>query len=452
MFSKFSLPPIRRRRTGLHYPLFVAAAVLTLGALYGCKDSVASQTPAAKSAAASQPAWKKADYAPTLKTQPKVADMTALGKLMFYDVSLSGSGKVSCATCHSADHAYGPPNNLPVQMGGKDGNLAGTRAVPSLRYLQTVPNFSEHFFDDDGDDSVDAGPTGGHNWDGRARTVHDQARIPLLAVNEMANASAADVAAKVAKAPYAGQFRKVFGEDIFKDPDTAFKWATMALEVFQETPTEFYPYSSKYDAYLRHQIKLSPQEMRGLQVFNDEDKGNCASCHISAVAENGAFPNFSDFGLIALGVPRNMKIPANVDPAHFDMGACGPDRTDLKGRGEFCGLFRTPSLRNVATRKVFMHNGEFTSLEQVVRFYNERDTNPAKWYPRGKDGKVIAHNDLPDQYKDNLNQDPPFGRKPGQKPAMSEADIRDVVAFMKTLTDGYTDPVQEGGKLRTAHK
>ncbi len=67
----------------------------------------------------------------------------------------------------------------------------------------------------------------------------------------------------------------------------------------------------------------------------------------------GIFPNFSDFGLLAIGVPRNMKLAINQNSKFYDMGACGPDRTDLKGRNEFCGLFRTPSLRNVATRKVF---------------------------------------------------------------------------------------------------
>ena len=267
----------------------------------------------------------------------------------------------------------------------------------------------------------------------------------------MANTSPADVAAKLQKTPYVAEFKKTFGDDIFNNPETAFKWATMALEIYQDTPSVFYPYSSKYDAFLRNQTKLSKQEMRGLDLFKDENKGNCASCHIAEMAPNGAFPTFSDFGLIALGVPRNMKLAINQDPKHFDMGACGPDRLDLKGRGEFCGLFRTPSIRNVATRQVFFHNGKFTSLEEVVRFYNERDTNPGKWYAKGKNGKVMKYDDLPAQYDANINMDPPFGRKAGQRPPLNEAEIKDIVAFMKTLNDGYTDPVQEGGKLRTAN-
>ncbi|MDF6767488.1 hypothetical protein NLQ99_24680, partial [Escherichia coli] len=129
---------------------------------------------------------------------------------------------------------------------------------------------------------------------------------------------------------HAQTFRQVFGNDILDNEDTAFRAALMALEVFQETPSEFYPYDSKYDAFLRKQVKLSAQEMRGLQAFADPAKGNCASCHVSAIKQDGAFPAFTDFGHIAVGVPRNRALAANADPNFFDLGLCGPDRTDLK--------------------------------------------------------------------------------------------------------------------------
>jgi cytochrome c peroxidase len=151
---------------------------------------------------------------------------------------------------------------------------------------------------------------------------------------------------------------------------------------------------------------------------------------------DGAPPQFSDFGLIAIGVPRNRALSVNRDPHFYDLGACGPERTDLKGRAEFCGIFRTPTLRNVALKKSFFHNGIYHSLDQVVRFYAERDTNPEKFYPVAK-GKVRKFDDLPQQYWANLNTDPPFDRKPGDKPALDEAEIKDVVAFLNTLTDGY---------------
>jgi len=210
----------------------------------------------------------------------------------------------------------------------------------------------------------------------------------------------------------------------------------MALEAYQQSPTEFYPYSSKYDAWLRRGTSLSPQELRGLAAFNDPGKGNCARCHPSAMRK-GALPQFTDFGFAAIGVPRNASIPANADPGYHDLGLCGPLRTDLKDRHEYCGLFRTPSLRNVAMRPVFFHNGVLHSLSDVVRFYAERDTSPQKWYPRGSDGSTLKFDDLPPAYAANLDRQAPFARHPGEPPAMSEDDIQDIVVFLQALSDGY---------------
>jgi cytochrome c peroxidase len=230
--------------------------------------------------------------------------------------------------------------------------------------------------------------------------------------------------------------RDAFGAHVLDDPKLAWNALLLALEVFQQSPQDFYPYDSKYDAFLRHQAALSPSELRGLAVFNDANKGNCAACHISAV-KRGAFPQFTDEGLIALGVPRNKAIPANAQPAFVDLGLCGPLRTDLKGHDEYCGRFRTPSLRNVAQRGVFFHNGVFTKLEDAVRFYAQRDSHPQRFYPRDAKGGVRPYDDLPQKYQANLNTEAPFGAKPGDKPSMTEAEIRDVVAFLKTLNDGY---------------
>ncbi|NHQ93191.1 cytochrome-c peroxidase [Janthinobacterium lividum] len=402
--------------------------------------------PAAQKEAVAKPAYLSGAYAPTLQRQPSVAQMTAMGRAMFFEPSLSVSGKMSCASCHSPEHAYGPPNGLAVQLGGPELKDAGTRAAPSLRYLQTAPAFTEHYHDDDGDDSVDAGPTGGRNWDGRAQSGHEQALAPLLSKREMGNRDAAAVIAKLKAGPLAAQFRHTYGADIFEQPGQALRWALMSLEVFQESPLDFYPYTSKYDAVLRKQAVLSPQEARGLALFNDERKGNCASCHISQVASGGAFPQFTDYGLINIGVPRNGKLPVNADPAFFDMGLCGPDRTDLTEHKEYCGSFKTPSLRNIALRKVFFHNGSFDTLEQVLRFYVQRDTAPQKWYPTDKNGKVRKYDDLPPGLVANVNVEAPFDRQPGQAPALNDAEIADVIAFLHTLTDGYQAPPPAQGK------
>ena len=374
-------------------------------------------------------------YANTFERIPDAAALTALGRALFLDPALSASGKIACATCHDPEHDFAPGNGQAVQRGGGDGRSFGVRAVPSLKYTQNVPPFTEHYFDDEGDDSVDQGPAGGRTWDGRSQSFHDQARLPLFSPFEMANANADAVATKV-EARYAAQFRQVFGERIFSDKALAFKGVLMALEAFQQSPAEFYPYSSKYDAYLRHEAPLSTQELRGLAAFNDPEKGNCARCHPSSL-QKGAFPQFTDFGFAAIGAPRNSAIPANADAGYYDLGLCGPLRTDLKAKQEYCGLFRTPSLRNVARRAVYLHNGVFNSLSDVVRFYAERDTQPQKWYPRATDGGTLKFNDLPESYRANLDVQAPFDRHAGDAPALSDAEIADIVTFLRTLTDGF---------------
>ncbi len=133
-----------------------------------------------------------------------------------------------------------------------------------------------------------------------------------------------------------------------------------------------------------------------------------------------------------------MALAANHDPAYFDLGICGPLRTDIAGEAQFCGMFATPTLRNVATRHVFFHNGVFHSLQQVMDFYDFRDIDPGRIYPHAPDGTAEKANDIPLRYRANIDTtDPPFDRKPGDKPAMTAQDERDIIAFLQTLTDGY---------------
>jgi cytochrome c peroxidase len=369
----------------------------------------------------------------------RVEALTALGREMFFDASLSASGKMSCASCHSPLDAFGPPNALPVQPGGKDLDQLGLRAPPSLKYLQATPQFTEHFFDSDeaGDDSLDNGPTGGLTWDGRADRGRDQARIPLLSPLEMANRSPAELVTRLIRTAHADEFRRIFGKEIFAEPGAAFSAALEALEAFQQSPADFYPYSSKYDAYLAGKAELSEQERRGLALFEDAGKGNCARCHVSRPGKDGTPPQFTDYGLVAIGVPRNPAIRANGDPGFFDLGLCGPLRTDLRDRAEYCGRFKTPSLRNVAGRRVFFHNGLFHTLQEVMAFYAQRDTNPEKWYPRDAEGRVRKFDDLPAAYHANVDTERPFGGHPGGAPALSENEIDDVIAFLETLSDGF---------------
>lgn len=445
---------LRRRAAG-----FAAAAALAL--LAACDDSGGVATHEAEAGQAGNAASKDARTRPPApqgaipvkiaapaqapqsraEVYAQAERMTVLGKQMFFDPSLSGSGKLACASCHSPDHAFTPANALDVQIGGAKLHRQGMRAVPTLKYLQAVPAFSDHYHesDDEGDESIDAGPTGGLTWDGRVDRGRDQARIPLLSTFEMAS-SPAKVVAAVRAAPYADAFRAAFGANVFDNADATFEAVLRALETFEQQPETFYPYSSKYDAYLAGKTTLSAAEMRGLKLFNDENKGNCASCHISQRGKDGTAPQFSDFGLIAIGVPRNRALAVNRDKRFYDLGMCGPERTDHRD-AEFCGLFRTPTLRNVALKKTFFHNGIYHSLDDVLRFYARRDTNPEEFYPVVK-GRVQKFDDLPRQYWANLNTDAPFDRKPGGKPVFDDAEIKDVIAFLGTLTDGWQPPLQ----------
>src|SRR5438552_86934 len=251
--------------------------------------------------------------------------LTALGRQMFFDPSLSASGKQACSSCHDPDHAFGPASASPVEMGGPNLDQPGLRAAPSLRYLQAAPAFTEHFHDseDEGDESVDNGPTGGLTWDGRVDHGKDQARIPLLSPFEMANKDESAVIAALRRAPYADAFKAAFGADVFDHPRDAFDAAIGALGTFEQSSADFYPYSSRYDAFLAGKAHLTAQELRGRVLFEDETKGNCASCHLSEPANDGEPPQFTDYGLIAIAVPRNQAIPANADPNYFDLGLCG---------------------------------------------------------------------------------------------------------------------------------
>jgi cytochrome c peroxidase len=375
---------------------------------------------------------------------PTVAQLSALGKRMFSDAGLSASGKQSCASCHDPKHAFGPPNRLSVQPGGPGMDKMGFRNTPSLTYLHAPIAFTRHFLESEvtlGQD--DQGPTGGRTWDGRVDTGHDQALMPLKDLNEMANPDDDAVIAHLRASPYAEEFRRVLsapGEDVFDDPASALVWLTVAIESYEQTSQEFHSFDSKFDAYLRDQVDLTPAERRGLALFDDMKKGNCASCHPSTrKSSTNRPPLFTDFGYVATAVPRNRALPANRNPGFFDLGLCGPLRTDLADHPEYCGLFRTPTLRNVARRQSFFHNGAIHSLRDAVEFYATRDTAPERWYPRDPVGKA-AFDDLPPRYWPNVSREIPFAPLPNGKPRLAAREVNDIVAFLETLSDGYVVP------------
>jgi cytochrome c peroxidase len=349
-----------------------------------------------------------------------------LGAKIFVDQSLSFSGKQSCQSCHEPARAHGAPDGHAGQPGGKD-TLPdqGGRSSPSIRYLKFNSSFA---FANDGT------PTGGFFWDGRATSLKDQAGGPFLNPAEMANDNVADVIAKLAQASYAAEFRQVFGEDIFSRPQDAYDRVKLALQAFEQEDPAFAPFSSKYDAYLDGKATLTAAEQRGLVLFNSPAKGNCAACHPSAKGADGSHPLFTDFSYDALGVPRNWGLKTiKDDPTFYDLGLCAV--AGFEGRTDLCGAFKVPSLRNVAARGSFFHNGRFTDLKETLSFYVTRDTNPERWYTQADD-RVVKFDDLPENYRRNVNRtEAPYNRQAGDAPALTEAEIDDLIAFLKTLTD-----------------
>lgn len=369
------------------------------------------------------------------------SELTAatLGRKIFFDPSLSASGQMACATCHDPAHAHAQSNAVSVQMGGAKLDVPGFRSVPSLRYMLK----DAFFFDKEGT------PTAGFNRDGRARSLLEQAERPFLAAHEMANGGAATVVAKLRAATYSEDFRRLFGDEVFDDADGAFLRARFAIAAYEKSAPDLNPFDSKYDLFLRGKLRLSPAELRGFSLFNRPDKGGCAGCHPSMRASDGAPPLFTDYTYDNLGVPRNPAIAANADATYFDLGLCGPERADLAARTDLCGAFKVPTLRNVATRQVFFHNGLFTSLRDAVKFYVRRDTNPDEFYPRDAVGVVQKFDDLPVALHRNVNTtEVPYDRHPGEAPRLNDFEIDDLVVFLGTLTDGYDPAIDTADPAR----
>jgi cytochrome c peroxidase len=370
-----------------------------------------------------------------------LSPLAALGEQIFHDTALSASEAQSCASCHDAAHAHAPANANAAQFGGRSAplTLQGSRVAGSIRYLAYNRAFR---FDAEGT------PTGGFFWDGRAASLADQALGPFTNPVEMANADATEVVSRLRNRPYAAAFQALFGADVFNDPDATLRRVGLALQAYQKEDAAFAPFSSKYDAFLQGRTTLNAAEKRGLALFNSPAKGNCAACHPSARASDGSLPLFTDFSFDALGVPRNWDVPASFN----DLGLCAAAVPEVQAlsdaaRAQLCGLFKVPSLRNVAVRQSYFHNGRFHTLREAVTFYVQRDTHAAKWYTLADrvtpdvdaNGAVVRFHDLPEAYRGNVNQtEAPYNRGLGGTPALNEAEIEDVLAFLATLTDGWT--------------
>lgn len=421
--------------------VFGVAALLLMGGVNAREEAAvqfliapgASIRIAKQIAATPQLVWRydpaEAKFAP----EPTLA---ALGKVLFHDVRLSQPQGISCASCHDPARAFGPDLRRGLQsgvaspgtaLGSRQGHF-GQRAAPSLLYVRYVPR--RYFYEDD--DALQPSFFGGLMADASADTLAEQIRFPLLNPDEMNNGSPAKLLQHLQKNGVTQLLEPQFGPDVGKKPEALLAALGSVFQAYLQSD-ELAPFASRFDRVVKGQARFSDAEVRGLALFKNPDKGNCASCHsVNETARRPERSLFTDFGYEALAAPRNKALPHNRNPRHFDHGLCETAKTLKWPEPEqWCGYVRTPGLRNVAVRQSFMHNGSLKTLREVVEFYNTRGTDPVRWY-----GKSGAFDDMAASHRDNVNvNSPPLNRKKGSPQALSDADIDDLLAFMRTLTD-----------------
>ena len=333
--------------------------------------------------------------------------MQSLGHKIFFDTNLSNPPGQACSSCHDPKTAFSDPIlDFPVSRGAVEGKT-GTINTPIVMYTAFIPAF--HFNPEEGLF------VGGQFLDGRESSLEAQAKKPFLNPDEMNNPDKASVIEKIRNASYVDEFKLVFGQDALDDIDKAYDYVAAALASFERSAI-LNPFTSKYDFYLAGVVKLSEQEERGLQLFEAENKGNCAACHPSRPV-GGKPPLFTDFTYDNLGVPSNQKILEIKGTEFVDIGL-GKTVKDNKNAkpGADNGKFKVSSLRNIAKTAPYMHNGVFNSLKEVVDFYNTRDTDE-KW-TKPEIAETMNTEEL-----GNLG--------------LSDQEVDDIVAFMRTLSDGY---------------
>lgn len=378
---------------------------------------------------------------PNLANNPAAVEV---GEFLFKDTRLSASGRMSCASCHAETfgHADAPGTRLP--LGGKNLDQAGHRSSMTARYLNLTPPFRFR---------ADGTPKGGFLWDGRADDRFEQVFHggPFFNAVEMALPGSAlepsAVTDRVRSAPYWPALQALYGNQpgLIDSDKKLFEQISILLEVYQRDDDDYNLFDSKYDQVQAGTASFTAAEARGFAIFKDSNRGNCLSCHSTAPRGDRASRLFTNFGYAALGVPRNHEVPASADARHFDLGLCAREKAstqagsdELVRQARYCGLFKTPTLRNVERTAPYFHNASISSLEDAVRFHFERDSNPQRWYRKADGSPDRAYNDLPRRYHGNLATGRPFS---GQYRA-SDRDIADVVAFLKTLNDAdQTEPL-----------
>jgi cytochrome c peroxidase len=363
-----------------------------------------------------------------------------LGKSIFFDKNLSVNNNQSCAACHAPSVGFtGPDPSINalggIYMGSVDG-LFANRKPPSAAYGGSSPVLHKQ-----GDGTW----CGGMFWDGRATgekladPLAEQAQAPFLNPPEQALPNSAVLVERVCKAGYAGLFRTVWGKGACRDVNKAYECIGRSVAAYERSKA-VNPFSSKYDFFLKGKAALTPEEAKGLDLFNEKDKGKCTKCHPSAMDLRKRGPIvFTDFTYDNLGFPKN---PLNPFSYELGLNPSGVHWIDL-GLGGFLnsateyGKHKVPTLRNVDKRpypafvKAYGHNGYFKSLESIVHFYNTRDVLPVCSEPLAA-GNMLGDNCWPaPEFPENVN------KKELGNLGLSREEEACIVAFLKTLSDGW---------------
>lgn len=376
--------------------------------------------------------------------------VAAVGKLIFFDSRLSLNENQSCAACHDPASGWtGPQSSINLAGAVYEGSVAGrfgNRKPPSSAYATLSPVF--HF----AVDKKDALFVGGNFWDGRATGEHlgnpaaDQAQGPFLNPLEQALAAPSDVVTRICSGPYGSQFTAVWGSQICDAANVteAYDAVGRSIAAF-EGSSESNAFSSKFDLAQAGAAHLTSEELLGLALFRG--KAKCAACHVLEGGPNGE-ALFTDFTFDNIGVPKNPENPFYGMPAEFNpAGAAWVDpglggfldtRPEFQGMAaENLGKQKVPTLRNLDLRpspgfvKAYGHNGYFKTLVGIVNFYNTRDVKPTCSGPL-TEAQALAAGCWPEpEISANVNRQE-LGNL--HLTAMQE---RAIVAFLKTLSDGY---------------
>ena len=267
---------------------------------------------------------------------------------------------------------------------------------------------------------------GGQFWDGRAADLQAQAGGPPLNPLEMGMKDKAEVVARLRENPdYEKAFSTLFGAGVLEDSETGYAAMTASIAAFEETP-EFAPFDSKYDRFLRGEVKLSDQEELGRVLFFSQQFTNCHLCHklandSTAVAQE----TFTNYRYHNIGVPAN----AAMRKARGDgVGISDPgmlNNPDINDPAQ-AGKVKVPSLRNVAVTAPYMHNGVFTDLRTTVLFYNKYNSKSARNQTNPETGEPWGEPEVAGTLSMTELE---------HGPALDDKRIDALVAFLKTLTD-----------------